>query len=107
VNAFKAIEGRGVQADLSGETVYVGGPQLLESLQVQLPEELLAFSRKANQKGQSVVHLIREGQAVASFALADILRPESRKAVEDLHAMGIKVAMLTGDSQDVARAVGD
>ena len=107
VNAFKAIEGRGVQADLSGETVYVGGPQLLESLQVQLPEELLAFSRKANQKGQSVVHLIREGRAVASFALADTIRPESRKAVEDLHAMGIKVAMLTGDSQEVARTVAE
>ncbi|HSN93884.1 MAG TPA: HAD-IC family P-type ATPase, partial [Anaerolineaceae bacterium] len=61
--------------------------------------------RDASQKGQSVVHLVVDGAPVASLALADVVRPESREAIRRLHEMGIEVAMLTGDSQAVAKAV--
>jgi Cu2+-exporting ATPase len=44
-------------------------------------------------------------QVAAAFALSDVIRPESKRAIEDLHRMGIQVAMLTGDSEAVARAV--
>ena len=54
-----------------------------------------------------MVHLVVDDQPVASLALADVIRPESREAVERLHAMGVQVAMLTGDSQAVAKAVAD
>jgi Cu2+-exporting ATPase len=89
----------------------VGGPRLLESLKLALPERLAQFERAASAKGQSVVHLVvrQEGsdQPVASLALADVIRPESHEAVKRLHAMGVEVAMLTGDSQAVAKAVAD
>ncbi|HUV29040.1 MAG TPA: HAD-IC family P-type ATPase, partial [Anaerolineales bacterium] len=58
-------------------------------------------------KGQSVVYLIVNTDVIASFAVADIIRPESKQAVEMLHDMGIEVAMLTGDSRAVAKAVSD
>lgn len=111
VSNFEAIKGRGVRAKYNDSTVYVGGPQLLEMLALALPEELARFEQQANQKGQSVVHLMEEDTAgkrvLASFALADVIRPESRPAIEKLHEMGIEVAMLTGDSHSVAEAVAD
>ena len=104
---FEAIKGKGVKARINGELVYVGGPRLLEMLNIGLPDELNRFSEQASQKGQSVVHLVEDGQAVASFALADVIRPESKPAIDGLHQRGVEVAMLTGDSEAVAKAVAD
>ena len=107
VSDFEAIKGRGVRAKWDRKTVYIGGPRLLESLNSPLPESLDRFEQSASAKGQSVVHLIVEDQPVASLALADVIRPESREAVRRLHEMGVEVAMLTGDSQAVAKAVAE
>lgn len=107
VSGFEAIKGRGAKAIVDGETVYVGGPRLLEMLQVELPAALQDFVQRVEPKGQTVVHLVQENRAVASFALADVIRPESRAAVQRLHEMGIEVVMLTGDSQAVAKAVAE
>ena len=104
---FEAIKGRGVRASVDGREVHVGGPRLLEMLRPQLPEPLARFTRQAEEKGQSVVYLVQDGQVAAGFALADVIRPESRLAVERLHQMGVEVAMLTGDSQAVAKAVAE
>jgi Cu2+-exporting ATPase len=76
-------------------------------LALELPEEITRFEEQASAKGQSVVNLIHGDQVAASFALADVIRPESREAIDRLHAMGKEVAMLTGDSQAVARAVAE
>ena len=105
VSDFEAIQGRGIRARVNGNDLHVGGPRLLEMLKTSLPEKLAHFEQSASAKGQSVVHLVRDGQPVASFALADVIRPESREAVIRLHAMGVEVAMLTGDSEAVAKAV--
>jgi Cu2+-exporting ATPase len=106
---FTAIEGRGVRVRASGQTVHVGGPRLLELLEVTLPPELQAFAAEAGAKGQTVVYLVQDAAgshaATAAFALADVIRPESRGAVEELHALGKQVALLTGDSRAVAAAV--
>ena len=66
-----------------------------------------AFSRQAGSRGQTVVYLVADGQVAAAFALADVVRPESREAVRRLHEMGVEVAMLTGDSEEVAAAVAE
>jgi Cu2+-exporting ATPase len=105
VNDFEAIKGRGIRASYEGRTVYVGGPRLLEMLESDLSESLRQFRDSAEAKGQTVVYLVDETQPVAAFALADVIRHESHEAVRRLHDMGIQVAMLTGDSEAVARAV--
>jgi Cu2+-exporting ATPase len=107
VSDFEAIKGRGVRASKDGKSVYIGGPRLLEMLELRLPEKLARFEEQASQKGQSVVNLVQDDQVVAAFALADVIRPESRQAVQKLHDMGVEVAMLTGDSEAVAKAVAD
>lgn len=105
VSNFEAIKGRGVRAEWDGATVYVGGPRLLEMLEIDLPEKLSRFEDQASAKGQSVINLVHGKKVAAAFALADVIRPESKEAVQKLHNMGVEVAMLTGDSEAVARAV--
>ncbi|MBC7231694.1 MAG: copper-translocating P-type ATPase [Chloroflexi bacterium] len=105
VSEFIALKGRGVQASLDGKQIYVGGPRLLEMLGVRPSADLDGFARVAGEKAQSVVYLVADKQVVAAFAVADVVRPESKEAVRRLHAMGIEVAMLTGDSREVAQAV--
>jgi Cu2+-exporting ATPase len=107
VNNFEAIKGRGVRAQSDGHTVYIGGPRLLELLENAPSNSMMEFTQQAGAKGQTVVYLVQEKEIVAAFALADVIRPESHAAVKQLHDMGIEVAMLTGDSEAVARAVAE
>jgi len=89
-----------------GATVHLGGPNLVETLGVERSPEMVSFAEAAGANARTVVYLVEDESAVvAAFALADVVREESRATVEALHAMGIEVAMLTGDSEDVARAV--
>lgn len=107
VKDFEALKGRGVRAQTNGHAIYVGGPRLLEMLEIEPPETLARFRDEASQKGQSVVYLIHDEAAVAAFALADVIRPESKEVVQKLHERDIEVAMLTGDSEAVAKSVAD
>ncbi|MUV85448.1 heavy metal translocating P-type ATPase [Natronomonas sp. CBA1123] len=117
-SGFEAIKGRGVRAtvDVSsfaggssdgGDEVYVGGPNLLTQLDSEIPDHLKRFADEAGENAQTVVYLVREGELIAAFAMADVIREESYRVVDALHDLGVEVAMLTGDSQDVADAVAD
>jgi P-type Cu2+ transporter len=105
VSNFSALKGRGVPATFEGETFYIGGPRLLQMLSLSPTSNIAAFAESANKKAQSVVYLATREKVIAAFAVADAIRPESKQAIEELKAMGIQVAMLTGDSQAVANAV--
>jgi Cu2+-exporting ATPase len=74
-------------------------------LEVEPPQNMIQFATAAGEKGQSVIYLLRDDHIVAAFALADVIRPESKEAIRRLHEMDIAVAMLTGDSEAVAKAV--
>lgn len=99
---FRALPGRGVEARVGGRRIMVGGPRLIESLELHIPPELGPDLERARGAGQTLVYLVDEGKIMAAIALADVVRPESKEAVDQLREMGISVAMLTGDSEDVA-----
>ncbi|MDY6764564.1 MAG: heavy metal translocating P-type ATPase, partial [Halobacteria archaeon] len=106
VSNFENLRGLGVKADVDGKTVHLGGPNLLEKLGVEPPDNITGFADEAGEDAQTVIYLVLgESEVTAAFALADVIRDESRQTIEALHAMGIEVAMLTGDSEDVAGAV--
>lgn len=105
IGNFSALKGRGVQATMDNETYYVGGPRLLEMLSLTPEANIKGFTDTANNNAQSVVYLTTKDKIIAAISIADVIRPESRQAVEQLRDMGIEVAMLTGDSQAVAKAV--
>ena len=107
VSDFSALKGRGVQADFSNEKYYVGGPRLLEMLSLTPKGNIRTFTESANDNSQTVVYLTTNEEIIAAISIADVIRPESKKAVDELHNLGIEVAMLTGDSQSVAKAVAN
>ncbi len=105
VTKFSSLPGRGVQATVNGRTLKVGGPRLLEAEGVAVPPELAKQTRQWGARSQTVVYLLEGQQVLAAFALADVIRPESHEAIAMLRGQGVNVAMLTGDSDDVARWV--
>ena len=107
VSGFEVLKGRGVSGVVDGATIHVGGPRLLESLDTQPDQALADFAADAGRDSASVVYLVRDGSPVAAFALADVIRAESYRAVQALHSRGVQVAMLTGDSDAVAKSVAD
>ncbi|MCC7162630.1 MAG: copper-translocating P-type ATPase [Anaerolineae bacterium] len=105
VTDFAALKGRGVRGMVNGEEVLVGGPRLLEMTRSQIPASLQAFAERTNAEGQSAIYVLQGERAMAALAVADVIRPESAQAVKRLHELGVKVIMLTGDSEAVAAFV--
>jgi Cu2+-exporting ATPase len=105
VQNFQSLAGRGVKASVNGTPYAMGGPRLLEENSWTVPQPLSALKEKAETAGQSIIYLTNEKGVVALFAIADVVREESQQAVQQLHDLGLKVAMLTGDSEAVAKSV--
>jgi Cu2+-exporting ATPase len=109
-DGFEALAGRGVRARVDGRALNVGGPAMLRSFGLEPPSALRAVADEAGRNGQTSVYLVEEKASgdraiLATLAVADVIRPESRDAVRALHNAKIEVVMLTGDAQAVADAV--
>jgi len=102
---FESLPGRGVRAVVAERTFATGGPNLLAELAITPGTALRAAAEQAAALGHAAIYLVEEGRVLAVFAIADAVRPESAEAVRRLHAEGIEVVMLTGDSRSVAEAV--
>src|SRR6202140_1686009 len=102
---FKALPGRGAEALVQGRRVVVGGPRLLTEANVPVPQELAKRTAAWSSDGKTVLYAVAQGGLLGAFAVEDEIRPESAEAVTELHALGIRVAMITGDSQAVADSV--
>lgn len=102
---FSALEGRGAKALLGKDTYFIGGPQLLKEQNTTLSEELQSSTKQAHNNGQTVVYVLKGESVLGAILIADTIRPESKKAVLSLQNAGKKVAIVTGDSEGVARWV--
>jgi Cu2+-exporting ATPase len=109
---FQALPGIGVQATVEGRDLLMGGPALLRTRRVRIPASLTTAAEQAAKRGQAAIYLVEqnhqndgEAQALAVFSVADVIRPESREAIQALHQERIEVVMLTGDARPVAEAV--
>src|SRR5215213_8270643 len=102
---FRWMTGRGVQATVDGAAVAVGGPALLRQLKVAEPEVLTDQVGAWKRRGATVLYAVREDKVLGALSLEDAIRPESRQAVQELHRLGKRVVMLTGDARQVAEAV--
>jgi Cu2+-exporting ATPase len=102
---FQSLTGRGVQATVDQATIAVGGPALLRELGIESPLQLQNAADAWAQRGAAVLHVVRDGTVIGAIELKDEIRPESRQAVDALHARGVQVAMVTGDAHQVADEV--
>ncbi len=103
---FRSATGRGVSASVDGRRYQVGGPALLRESGASVPAGLQASVDGWSGRGAAVLYLIEERAIVGALALEDEIRPESHQAIEELHAVGVRVVMITGDARSVAEAVG-
>jgi len=103
---FETVSGAGVQATVDGRTVALGNPRFFEQLKVDV-KSLEEQARTASRQGQTPIHVAVDGRAAGIVAIADPIKGDSREAIERLHALGLKVVMLTGDNAATARAVAD
>lgn len=103
---FRSLTGAGAVAHLNGSKVYVGSPALFENqLDVSLASAREAITRLQNE-GKTVIVIGDERTAWGVVAIRDQIRPSARKAIEDLHRVGVeKVVMLTGDNERTAQAI--
>ncbi len=102
-----ALPGRGVQASVDGTSLALGNARMLREMDVA-GDELAAQGRRFEQEGRTVSWLVRRGPGVprvlALLAFGDSVKPESRAAVERLHALGVDTVLLTGDNRGSAEA---
>ncbi len=104
VSEFAALAGRGVRGEIDGETYHLGNHRLVEELglcSAELEAQLDALERQ----GKTVVLLLDRSGPLALFAVADTVKDSSRQAIAELHALGIKTVMLTGDNPHTAQAI--
>jgi Zn2+/Cd2+-exporting ATPase len=104
VDNFAALGGRGVRGEINGQLYHLGNHRLVEELNLCSPAleaQLFALEKQ----GKSVVLLLGESGPLALFAVADTVKESSREAIRQLHEMGIKTLMLTGDNDHTARAI--
>ncbi|MEZ3158844.1 heavy metal translocating P-type ATPase [Microbacterium sp. BWR-S6Y] len=100
-NDFESSPAVGVRAQVTGRTVQVGGPYMLE--QEKAAERSIA--NEWRKEGAIILHVLIDGQVAGALRLADEIRPESRAAVDALHQRGVQVVMITGDAEAVAASV--
>jgi len=102
IKDFTRIPGKGVKAAVNGVAVFVGGQAIMDELHLSLPEQIRGEVEEENKKGKTIIYATTEREILGVLALADVIREESRQAIRDLKAMGVRVAMITGDSEGVA-----
>ena len=101
---FRNIEGIGAQAELDGQTVFLGNQALMESNKIDLGA-LGARSKDLQGTGRTVVHVAHGGRLLGLIAIADAPRPTSSAAVKALRDRGVEVAMMTGDNLGTAQRI--
>lgn len=102
---FQRIPGKGVRGEINGETILVGNVSLIQENNVALDEPTASRIKSLSSQGKTINYVLRDKIFVGALALADIIRIESKEAIAALKAQGISTAMITGDSEDVAKWV--
>ena len=101
-SGFESLAGRGVTAEVGGRTLTVASARLVAERGIALPSNMTTPQRDAAAAGETIVFLLDGSHPLAMFGIADVVRAESAEAVNLLRKRGVRVAMLTGDSQAVA-----
>ena len=103
VDQMEDLSGYGVQARINGETWRLGKWELMKNKNEEWLNKANAFSSE----GKSIVFMENDEKIIALFALKDVVRPEAKQAIRDLHRMGVHTVMITGDNEETARSIAD
>lgn len=102
---FVAIPGQGIEVVLQGKKMFLGNKRLMDNKNIEI--SLQDESDRLAQEGKTPMYITVDNQLAGIIAVADVMKPSSKKAVEVLHSMGIEVAMITGDNARTAKAIAE
>ena len=102
---FESETGQGVRASVDERTLRVGGPRMLDALELEVPEALARAGREQAEKGATVVHVVDADRVIGLIAVADPIKENAASTISALHQAGLRTAMITGDAQKTAEAV--
>jgi len=105
VKNFSNITGRGAKGIIDGKLTFIGGASLLKNFEIKIPDWLEKEIQKESKIGKTVIFVFTEKELLGAISLGDVIRQESREAISELKKMGLKVAMITGDTEEVAKWV--
>ncbi|APT10469.1 cation transport ATPase, ZntA [Mycobacterium intracellulare subsp. chimaera] len=105
--AFTNVAGHGVRAEIDGRPVLVGRRKLIDEHDLELPDHLAAAAADLEEQGRTAVFVGRDGHVVGVIAVADTVKDDAVDVVRQLHAMGLRVAMITGDNARTANAIAN
>lgn len=105
VKNFERVPGKGARAVVNGKTESVGNIALMEDARVSIPDDVKTKTEALSKEGKTVIFVASDTRLLGAIALADIIREESREAILSLRTAGIHTAIVTGDSEDVAKWV--
>ncbi len=106
ISAFKNVAGKGITAELDGKKYVVGNKALMSEMNISLANAEAGY-KTLSEKGKTTILVADKDEVIGLVALSDAIKPESFETVTRLHAMDVKVAMLTGDDTQVAKSVAD
>jgi len=101
---FEAIAGRGIEAVIDGQKIIAGNRKLMDERGILL-SELETHSDRLADEGKTPMYIAVDKKIAGIIGVADVVKPSSRAAIENLHKMGIEVAMITGDNKKTAAAI--
>ncbi|SBV97874.1 Copper-exporting P-type ATPase A [uncultured Eubacteriales bacterium] len=104
MESFESLTGRGIEAQIGGQTVLAGNRKLMEERGIPL-SALEESSDRLAEEGKTPMYVALDGRLSGLVAVADVVKQSSRAAIKELHKMGIEVAMITGDNKKTAAAI--
>ena len=104
IENFSAIPGHGIKVDIEGKTIFLGNLKLMSENSIEVGELEKESDRLADE-GKTPMYIAIDNNLEGIVAVADTVKPSSKEAIENLHNMGIKVAMITGDNKKTADAI--
>ncbi len=106
VEAFESVTGLGLRTQIEGRAVLIGADRLMEQSKIDLGD-IRPHAQARAAEGATPVYVAIAGQAAAALTVSDPIKPGTPEALARLHQMGVTLAMVTGDSAQTARALGD
>ena len=104
ISEFNSITGQGIKVNIDGKLIFIGNKKLMTENAIELSNSQEIIDKLANE-GKTPMYIAIDKKLEGIIAVADTVKPSSKKAIEALHEMGIKVAMITGDNKKTANAI--
>lgn len=107
ISNFESITGKGIKAIFENEIYFIGNKKLLDENAISIDEKLHENTNKWLREAHTVIWVANSKQALAAFAISDVIKPTSKEAIHNLQQKGISVYMLTGDNEATAKSVAE